>query len=167
MISFCSIFGIFISTLDYCFFIKFTSLCNSDLVDFAAQDNFAAIQSPPILIAPNTSRRKKRKEKHENKTKTNHNDECPEITNDEHGIQSYNQTCCAYAPVDNNTSNVNLEDKQHNFPLVEHDRTIDNIPESSSMPLITFSKIQQRLSKTLDDDTNDAVYQYEQLKHKV
>ena len=123
---------------------------NSDLVAFAAQDNSAAIQSPPILVPANVpNRRRRRREKNEIKRKDVNKNEATEVciepifatyTSDEKGCDSLS------SPVKNGIIGltpdvVSTEDKH----ISKEQNRISKSKECEKTPRPSYRRIQERL----------------------
>ena len=106
---------------------------SENLIALASQDNSAAVQSPPVLIHPNTNRRKKRKDKVETKP-TNANKAAAYNKSDDEGATAVShQAKCVP------TKNENIKMAKDQGSKVKDD--------SQPPPLISFNNIIDRLSK--------------------
>ena len=113
---------------------------DSDLVAFAVQDNSAAVHSPPVLVPPNVSRRKRKKDNAEVKAaigKTNQPKPSGSQRNELKALSKNDQESekPIAVPCDNNSISNKTED-------------------ASVGPRISFNNIVQRLSRSDLDDAD-------------
>ena len=114
---------------------------SENLIALAAQDNSAAVQSPPVLIHPNTSsRRKKRKDKVESKP-TNLN---KSGANNKSGDEGATDVSDQAKSVSAKNENIKIT-KDQNSELIE---------DFQPPPLISFNNIIGRLSKPDSEERN-------------
>ena len=136
---------------------------DSDLVAFAIQDNSAAVHSPPVLVPPNVSKRKKRKDNVEvkaaigkmNKATRPSNIISTNENNDPNGIQSQ---LISESQIKDSISESTVSDKLSNDATSKSNEIPSSIEDVPTSPRISFNNIVERLSRSdLDDIKIEAI----------